>query len=710
MRSFLDLALLASALLASARPASAQLVPTALQGVQDPGVVVPPQGSLRVSASTRVKPGEYVRPPVGDAGQDGVIVLEGLTGVTLDLGGVRLYGQRSGTPLDQSTGYGIVLRDCEDVTVRGGEIGGYKGCLVASGCRGLRLEGVRFERWYGQRLLSSVAAENEADRLVPFEDDRGTWLERYGAAISLSDCTDVEITDCSGRRGQNGILLARTSGARIHGNDFSFLSGWGLVLSASNANVVHHNAFDYCVRGFSHGIYWGGQGSAGMLLSGPCADNVFAYNSATHSGNGLLLVAGVDLAGAGPPAPLEALPAGSSGNHFFQNDFSYAVASGIEATFAAGDRFVENVVRGCHQHGFRGRYARELALIGNALEDTLGGALTLEHARDCIAYRNVVQRNRVGIGLYWDGQTQLGVPGQELDTTSRGHVLLKNAFSENDSDLQIRNTSTLLFSENVFDPDNRPIHTQELVSAAGAQRERSELLGWMQGIGGWAPSGLIAGSSLLPPDHPRLEELARSGVLEVAPPKVPLDLPVVAPGARARQGLDTIVLGEWGPWDFVGGEPRPEPRLPGGALAEARWAAKWFSWADGPDPRGSPEDLERWRGLTLDPLATATVTSWYSPIAGQESVRERVGDVRFGLIATARVTLQPGRYRLATVSDDGIRILVDDEPVLENWTWHAPVRDEAYFELEGGEHLFRLEYFQIDAGSALCVELEAIGP
>jgi hypothetical protein len=218
---------------------------------------------------------------------------------------------------------------------------------VASDCHGLRLEGMRFEGWYAQRLASSVAAENESDRLRPIGDAQGAWLARHGAAISLSACTDVEISGCSGRRGQNGILLERTSGAVIHGNDFSFLSGWGLALDAASGNLVSHNAFDYCVRGFSQGIYGLGQGSAALLLSGPCADNVFAYNRATHAGNGLLIVAGFDPAA--PPARVTALPAGSSRNLFYQNDFSFAVASGVDVTFASADRFVENVVRGCHQ-------------------------------------------------------------------------------------------------------------------------------------------------------------------------------------------------------------------------------------------------------------------------------------------------------------------------------------------------------------------------
>ena len=39
----------------------------------------------------------------------------------------------------------------------------------------------------------------------------------------------------------------------------------------SSATSFHRNAFDFCVRGYSHGVYNRGQDSAGILCSSSAA-------------------------------------------------------------------------------------------------------------------------------------------------------------------------------------------------------------------------------------------------------------------------------------------------------------------------------------------------------------------------------------------------------------------------------------------------------
>jgi hypothetical protein len=174
------------------------------------------------------------------------------------------------------------------------------------------------------------------------------------------------------------------------------------------------------------------------------------------------------------------------------------------------------------------------------------------------------------------------------------------------------------------------------------------------------------------------------------------------------EGLETIVMGEWGPWDFRGGEPRPEPRLAGGLLAGSTWKARWFSWQGGPDPREEPR---AWRALASAPLAEAAVGGgWGDPWGLDAAVRETVGTTHFGLTAETTLELEAGRYLLKVTSDDGVRVFVDGRTALENWTWHAPTLDRLELELSAGEHAFALEYFQIDGAVALLVELARVGP
>ena len=54
-----------------------------------------------------------------------------------------------------------------------------------------------------------------------------------------------------------------------------------------------------------------------------------------------------------------------------------------------------------------------------------------------------------------------------------------------------------------------------------------------------------------------------------------------------------------------------------------------------------------------------------------------------------------------TNSDDGVRLLIDDKPVIDNWTGHFATVDKGSVALTPGWHRLRLEYFQLDLGAAL---------
>ena len=149
------------------------LLSLALWAVLD-GVALPKDRPLDVAGHVKVAPGAYERAPLGADGRGGVIVIEKQKHVVLDLTGVELRGVPKGTDLDRSAGWGVVVKDCEDVTITGGVLGGYKGCVVATNTKGLVLDGVRFDGFYGKRLLSTVQAEDGSDwrALFTFEELR----------------------------------------------------------------------------------------------------------------------------------------------------------------------------------------------------------------------------------------------------------------------------------------------------------------------------------------------------------------------------------------------------------------------------------------------------------------------------------------------------------------------------------------------------------
>ncbi|MCB1127589.1 MAG: hypothetical protein KDM81_13935, partial [Verrucomicrobiae bacterium] len=87
------------------------------------------------------------------------------------------------------------------------------------------------------------------------------------------------------------------------------------------------------------------------------------------------------------------------------------------------------------------------------------------------------------------------------------------------------------------------------------------------------------------------------------------------------------------------------------------------------------------------------------------------GADHFGMVARTRLMLPTGRWRLKTLSDDGVRVSVDGRPVLENWTWHGPTPNEAVFEQPApGEVDLLVEHFEIDGYAVLRFEIEEAGP
>ena len=673
------------------------------QGGDPEGVVVPAQRPLVVTGDVRIRPGETIRVSRPWDELTGVILVRGLHGVTIDLTDVSLRGSVLGSLLDRNEGLGLVVVGCQDVTIRGGSLGGYKGCLVVERSSDIVIEDVTFDGWYGQRLLSTAAAESPADWLRPHDNDAGEWLDQYGAAISVTDCKRVTIRRCRGRHGQNGILLTRSTECEVYDNDFSFLSGWGLAMYRASGNVVSHNIFDYCVRGYSHDVYWRGQDSAGILLFERCSDNVFAYNSATHCGDGVFLFAGQDLVEGRARSRGELGVGGSDDNLWYKNDLRFAVANGLKATFSSRNDVIGNWLSGCHQHGIWAGYSNNMLIVGNEIDGTVGGGITIEHGQDCLIAENSLRDNSVGLELYWDEDEQLvgGPFGKYHDTSSSGHWIVGNTFADNDTDVNLFRSTRLTFLDNHFSGLNRSLVLSDLHAADDENMPEREVLEWLQGSDGSRPSGHLHRTTIASPagrKHGRFEDLKA------------FEEPVV-PGSQVtplhergeQGGLETIVIGEWGPWDFRSGEPRPAVRNPGGVLAGARWDASWFHWdRETEDPRG---DLDAWRALRYEPVIRKTVGNWFNPWV-DDDVRAAVGNDRFGVIATTRARVsKSASYWLTVVSDDGVRFSIDGEVVLEDWTWHAPKTKMVAVELERGIHTFDLEYFQIGGASALSVDL-----
>lgn len=712
---------------------------------QDLPEVIVDRDDVRVSRSSRiVVPKDTV---IEDSAGDGVIQVVA-EGVVLEFAaGSVLRGAPAGSPGDGLSGVGVRLVGVEDVTLRGARIQGFRAGVWATGSHRLMIEDAELSDLFRQRLGSTPLAEDGGDWLWPHRNEDNEWLRDYGAAIYLEDCEGVVVRGTRVRRSQNGIVLDRIEGGEIYDNDCSFLSGWGLAMWRSSGNTISRNAFDFCVRGYSHGVYNRGQDSAGILMFEQCCGNVIAENSVTHGGDGLFGFAGREALGEDGDHPVAWYRRrGNNDNLLIGNDFSYAPAHGIEMTFSFGNRIVGNRLVGNAICGIWGGFSQDSLIVDNEIADNGGagyglerGGVNIDRSRGNVIAGNRFRGNRCGVHL-WSLPTGFGERpwGQANDLRATGTEVFGNVFDGDQLVLHLRGECGVAWGDN------------ELVGVGEERRLE----------GGATVAELVEGELPLQPSLVRLPGRTR---------------PV---GARPElRGRENIVIGPWGPWDhseplllpreagpgflvyqgFPARQPlavemlegtspavvateertergesliRLEATAPGlhryrailssgdtrwpveGWLLAATWTVRFFSWSV--DPR---EDLEAWRaqagaGVEVEVGGLALHFDHGGPadLGLGEAIRGAgVGADRFGTVARATLALPAGRYRLKTLSDDGIRVLVDDAVVLEDWSWHSPKEDVGEFELLHDRSVeIRVEHFEIDGFAKLVLALERL--
>ena len=697
------------------------------------------------SCRVRIKPGTVIE----DADNNGVIQI-----VASDIRvefepTAHLRGAARGTQPDAYRGFGIRIVGQKNVQLAHLRISGYKAGVWATRCDGLLIEDADVSDNFRQRLRSTPEAEDAADWLWPHENDENQWLTRYGAGIYIEDSTGVTVRRCRARAGQNGLVLDRVCDSKIYDNDFSFLSGWGIAMWRSSRNVLTRNSVDFCIRGYSHGVYNRGQDSAGFLVFEQCSENVFAENSATHCGDGFFGFAGKEALGdVGEHEPDWYTRRGCNDNLLINNDFSYAAAHGIEMTFSFGNRMIRNRLRGNAICGVWGGYSQDTLIAWNTFTENGDagyglerGGVNIEHGRDNRIVYNSFYRNAVGVHLWWDDEGDFATKpwGAVNGTESTQNIIAFNRFEDDKLAMQFRGPSDVTVAANVFVDVEKRIEAEPEVVVE--QPDHYQL----------SPPPI--------PDYPRLGQRRALGL------------------RRALAGRQNIIMTEWGPWDHESPlvrlrsrsgradvyelfklpagaklvlrgqqvEGRREPPEDGhparyvvrakadgvhayeltvraadfekrlrGTLIATRWQATFFVWPKTIDPR---KKLDAWRKLaesdsarTVRLDALSLKYGFGSPATTIAALKDSgIGGDHFGMIARARLPLPAGRWRFRTLSDDGVRVLVDGRPVIENWTWHGPTRNEGVFEQPAdGEVGIVVEHFEIDGYAVLELRIEPV--
>ncbi|MFQ5805255.1 MAG: right-handed parallel beta-helix repeat-containing protein [Phycisphaerae bacterium] len=729
-------------------------LPTALPTVE----VTADDTVISQSCRVVIPPGTVIE----DANGDGVIQIAA-SNIEIEFAeGSVLRGSPPDTRPDEYRGYGIRLNGRQNVSICDARISGYWCGLWATGADGLTLDRIDASDNRRAYLKSTPVAEDGSDWLFPHHNDNNEWLHNYAAAIYVEDSSELTVRGCRVWHGQNGLCLDRVADSRIYDNDFSFNSGWGIALWRCNRNVISRNAIDFCVRGYSHGVYNRGQDSAGILMFEQNHDNVIAENSATHGGDCFFGFAGREALGEVGQHPLKWYKRrGNHNNLLINNDFSYAPAHGIEMTFSFGNQFIGNRLVGNAICGVWGGYSQHTLIAGNHFEGNgeMGyglerGGVNIEHGKENRIVRNKFRNNKCGVHLWWDPDEGFAARpwARANGVESTKTVIAGNEFVGDD----------LVFHFRLVRDKNDPTRGKNDVTIG-----HNEIRG--------------AGNELKADAE---SEVNRKPNLRAEPLDVP-DYPVYGQtrpiGARQHlRGRQNIVMTEWGPWDHesplvrlveatgrsvtydlhkMPGEPKVvvegkhvrgmpavsekkdvasrytvESTARGvhpyvmrvsagdfeteikGTLINATWDATFFKWSTDVDPR---EDLERWRGLAGGDkaiLVKARQLAFKYGVGGpseqnlsSELKAAKLGGDYFGMIATTRLWMPAGKWEFMTISDDGVRVTVDGKPVIDNWTWHPPRRDTGTLELAADKTVeIVVEHFEIDGWATLELQISRV--
>ena len=655
--------------------------------------------------------------------------------------------------LERLSGTAIRVNGHKNIRIRGATIRGYKLGVWASNADNLELADSSFESMRARRLQSTPEAEDASDWLYPHHNDERPWREEYGGAVVVESSEGVGIHSVRVRHGQNGIILDRASNAKIYDNDCSFLSGWGLALWRTSDCTVSRNAFDFCIRGYSHGIYNRGQDSAGILIFEQSSRNLFVENSVTHGGDGVFGFAGREAIGEISRPGLDHSGLGCNDNIFVGNDLSFAAAHGLEMTFSHRNIIARNRVISNAICGIWGGYSQETQIVENdfAENGSAGyglerGAINIEHGSGNQIISNRFVKNACGIHLWWDDDGKLlQLPG--IKATDKGvsnNTIAANTSVEDEIFLRVRDIKDAPHVHDLRVASNsvaRPGHDDEVAAGIEVQPLGTIPLARapeFRGIGDTHPVGArreLAGRQNIvmgeygPWDHAtplvQIRPVGQTLRAEVLPP--PGGIGAAEPTLNVEGDVSATKLTGTSV-GFTVKPTAPDRLVPckvslslGDAiqtrealLLDTTWNVAFFPWTEATDPRLHAEE---WRALATSEQAVTTHLSELSLKFGSRGPRELAlndeltrrgpGRDHFGVHATSHIVMPAGRWRIVTTSDDGIRVRANGKLVIDNWTWHGPTRDVAdlSFTEETGVD-FEVDYFEIDGFAVLDFQFE----
>jgi len=702
------------------------------------GIFAKPPVTLKagmvISTSVQVKKGVYFL----NASDSLDIPLLSITGnnITVDFSKAVLHGSNNRQLPNQFYGLAVLIKG-NNITLKNAIISGYKVAVMAAGCKNLKIEHCDFSYNYRQQLQSNWFSEDVSDWMSYHHNENNEWL-RYGAGIYLKDCSNPVVRQNLITGGQCALMMVHCNDGLIADNNFTFNSAIGIGLYRSSRNNIMHNQLDFNVRGYSDGFYNRGQDSAGILVFEQCNDNVFAYNSVTHGGDGFFLWAG--------QTTMDKGTGGCNNNYLVKNDFSYAPTNGIEVTFSKNHIF-NNIIREC-DHGVWGGYSWETSITKNKFEKNRIGIAIEQGQYNAILY-NQFEGDKEAIKL-WARKTQPADWGyaREKDTRSMHYRIWENSFANNKTALNISLTENTEFISNHFTNVETPVKKDStvtgFVTAVPAMYDStgnwpSILDSWPEKniprapvaggrnqirITAWGPynynypvlflkkidsNGVYHFDVLGPKGNWKIKNTEGAKDISITAGNFPAALTVQKTGEYLL--LELEYSGEAFTDAFGKKQPAAQPYSFSfrDYTPETNWSVNWYQWDVLHDPNKDYDGFMKYTSSSIplkSTMAKQLNYTWWGAIDKQLPADS------FATVASADITVKKGTYELGVTADDLVKVYVDSRLVINFWDAKQYVYDEdahhsTVIALNGRHHI-RVEQVENSGYATLIFSLKPL--
>ena len=690
---------------------------------------IPLQKGMVIKTSVQIKKSSYLLNG-NDSLKIPVIVIEG-NNITVDFNNSVLHGSNDKKYPNEFYGLAILVRG-NNITIKNAAVSGYKVALMATGCKNLKIEGCDFSYNYRQQLQSTWLYEDVSDWMSYHHNENDEWL-RYGAGIYLKDCSNAAIQHNTITGGQCALMMVRCNDGMIDDNNFSFNSGIGIGLYRSSRNKILHNKLDFNVRGYSFGFYNRGQDSAGILVFEQCNDNVVAFNSVTHSGDGFFLWAG--------QTTMDSGEGGCNNNYLYKNDFSYAPTNGVEVTFSS-NTITENIMKEC-DNGIWGGYSWQTNIAGNLFYKNKTG-IAIEHGQHIGIRNNTFEQDKLdGIKLWARKQQPPDwVYAQKRDTKSQAYDIWGNSFKNEIHALNFALTDGITLFKNNFTGNKFDIikdssvttldtHTEFVPDSAAAPPEA---------ITAWREKNIPVSNTPSGKDQIRITEWGPYNFrypiifLKKIDSNNVYHFDVLGPGGKwkinstndvagitttsgnfpaeitaQKTGNDVQIVMDYNGQPFTDQFGKMQNAAKPVVFSfmdykpEMNWNVKWYSWDEAHNPN---KDYKRFKDFisTSQPIKTENAKqlnyTWWGAIG------KKLPADSFATVATATINVKPGNYRIGVTADDLVKVFVDGKLIIDFWDAAKYINDEdahhSIIVALGGSHTIRVEHVE-NAGYATLI-------